>query len=224
MVKDGLGGGGQTSQRTHDAESANNADQRRFVIQGGRAVQVPAPYKPDAALPAGADVAAAGPTEQRAKPMLRGREKPREVAVRDLEAERAGRVFPCMQDGHHYTGCIGYDQCHVLCWSPRPREREAVVRVAERTGGPCRDCMYAREVRGEVATLNGRQVRLMECRLGYWHGRTTITDFVANKIALNVVLPCPGFDETDMPHPAVERMRRSAARRRKEARQGHEDE
>jgi hypothetical protein len=119
-----------------------------------------------------------------------------------------------MRSGAHYTGCIGYDQCSVLCWSPRPREREALVRVEKPTGGPCRDCVYAREVRGEVAVLNGRQVRLMECRLGYWHGRTTVRDFARNKIALNVVLPCPGYTETDAPHPAVEHLRATARRRK----------
>ena len=137
---------------------------------------------------------------------------PREVEVRFLEAERAGRAFPCLR-GNIYTGCIGYDRCKVLCWSPRLRERQALVRVDKPTGGPCRDCAYAREVLGEVATLNGRQVRLIECRLGFWYGRTTISDFVESKIALNVQLPCPGFLETDLPHPAVARMREAARRR-----------
>ncbi len=144
--------------------------------------------------------------------------QPREVEVRDLAAARAGRVFPCLQQ-NRYTGCIGYDRCRVLCWSPRPREREALVRVERPTGGPCRDCIYAREVRGEVAILNGRPVRLMECRLGFWHGRTTVHDFVENKIALNVVLPCPGFVEADAPHPAVEHMREVARRRAQRNRQ-----
>jgi hypothetical protein len=189
-----------------------------MVIKNGRAWRT-APYAPDAALPPGADVAeeeqeVAPRQDHGAARVLRGRAKPREVEVRDLKAERAGRVFPCLQTGAHYTGCVGYDACKVLCWSPRPREREALVRVDRPTGGPCRDCVYAREVRGEVAVLNGRQVRLMECRLGYWHGRTTLHDFVVNKIALNVGLPCPGYTETDMPHPAVVRVR-EAARRRK---------
>lgn len=138
--------------------------------------------------------------------------QPREVEVRFLEAEHTGRVFPCLR-GNIYTGCIGYDRCKVLCWSPRLRERQALVRVDRPTGGPCRDCAYAREVLGEVATLNGRQVRLIECRLGFWYGRTTISDFVESKIALNVQLPCPGFLETDLPHPAVARMREAARRR-----------
>ncbi|GEM_PF-2341605 len=227
MAGDVTGGGRKASQKDFASQSATHSSQRRFLIQRGHAFQVPAAYQPDAALPDSADVAEHHPEPQpqiprgnhTVKPMLRVSAKPREVEVRNLDAERAGRVFPCMQDGNHYTGCIGFDQCTVLCWSPRPREREAVVRVEQRTGGPCRDCIYAREVRGEVATLNGRQVRLMECRLGYWHGRTTLTDFVMNRIALNVVLPCPGFDEADMPHPAVARMREVARRRRSEARQ-----
>jgi hypothetical protein len=45
-----------------------------------------------------------------------------------------------------------------------------------------------------------------------------------NRIALNVTLPCPGFDETDMPHPAVARMREVARRRRSEARQEEQAE
>ena len=138
---------------------------------------------------------------------------PREVEVRDLKAERAGRVFPCMKEGRRYTGCIGYDRCKVLCWSPRPRERQALVRVDAPAGGPCRDCLYAHEVQGEVAMLNGRAVRLMECRLGFWHGRATIGDFVTDKIALKVALPCPGFVQTEAPHPAVAHAR-SVARRR----------
>jgi hypothetical protein len=138
--------------------------------------------------------------------------QPREVEVRFLEAEHTGRPFPCLR-GNIYTGCIGFDRCKVLCWSPRLRERQALVRVDKPTGGPCRDCAYAREVLGEVATLNGRQVRLIECRLGFWYGRTTISDFVESKIALNVQLPCPGFLETDLPHPAVARMREAARRR-----------
>ena len=138
--------------------------------------------------------------------------QPREVEVHFLEARRAGRSFPCLR-GNTYAGCIGYDRCKVLCWSPRLRERQALVRVDKPTGGPCRDCVYAREVLGEVATLNGRQVRLIECRLGFWYGRTTVSDFVDGKIALNVQLPCPGFVETDLPHPAVARMRETARRR-----------
>jgi hypothetical protein len=138
--------------------------------------------------------------------------QPREVEVRFLEAGRARRAFPCLR-GNIYTGCIGYDRCKVLCWSPRLRERQALVRVDKPTGGPCRDCAYAREVLGEVATLNGRQVRLIECRLGFWYGRTTVSDFVDGKIALNVQLPCPGFVETDLPHPAVARLRETARRR-----------
>lgn len=138
--------------------------------------------------------------------------QPREVEVRFLEAERARRAFPCLR-GNTYTGCIGYDRCKVLCWSPRLRERQALVRVDKPTGGPCRDCIYAREVLGEVAALNGRQVRLIECRLSFWYGRTTISDFVDGKIALNVQMPCPGFVETDLPHPAVARMREAARRR-----------
>lgn len=138
--------------------------------------------------------------------------RPREVEVHFLEARRAGRAFPCLR-GNTYAGCIGYDRCQVLCWSPRLRERQALVRVDKPSGGPCRDCTYAREVLGEVATLNGRQVRLIECRLGFWYGRTTVSDFVDGKIALNVQLPCPGFVETDLPHPAVARMRETARRR-----------
>ena len=190
---------------------------RRLVIERGRA-RLAAPYSPDAAMLPDTDVAeeaqeATSPQEHPAA-MLRVPAKPREVEVRDLTAERAGRVFPCMQDGTHYTGCIGYDACKVLCWSPRPRERQALVRVEKPTGGPCRDCVYAREVRGEVAMLNGREVRLMECRLGYWHGRTTVYDFAVNKIALNVGLPCPGYTETDTPHPVVARMRETARSRK----------
>ena len=147
--------------------------------------------------------------------------QPREVEVRFLEAERAGRAFPCLQ-GHIYTGCIGFDRCKVLCWSPRLRERQALVRVDKPTGGPCRDCAYAREVLGEVATLNGRQVRLIECRLGFWYGRTTVSDFVDGKIALNVQLPCPGFIETDLPHPAVAHMRETARRRARRNQQKQE--
>lgn len=190
---------------------------RRLVIERGRA-RLAAPYSPDADVPPDTDVAEE-PEETTSQPeheaaLLRVPAKPREVEVRDLKAERAGRVFPCIQDGKRYTGCVGYDACKVLCWSPRPRERQALVRVEKPTGGPCRDCVYAREVRGEVAMLNGREVRLMECRLGYWHGRTTVYDFAFNKIALNVGLPCPGYTETDMPHPVVARMRETARHRK----------
>ncbi len=196
---------------------------RRLVIERGR-VRLAMPYRPDTDLPPGADVAEeAAQPDHKAAAMLRVHAPPREVEVRDLKAERAGRVFPCMQDGPRYTGCIGYDACKVLCWSPRPRERQALVRVEKPTGGPCRDCIYAREVRGEVATVSGRQVRLMECRLGYWHGRATVSDFALNKIALNVGLPCPGYVETDMPHPVVARMRETA-RSRKMAVVGKEEQ
>jgi hypothetical protein len=200
MVGDDLtdGGGGP--------EGALN---RRLVIERGRVLV--APYSPDADVPPDTDVAE---EPEEVTERLRIPAKPREVEVRDLKAARAGRVFPCIQDGARYTGCIGYDVCKVLCWSPRPRERQALVRVEKPTGGPCRDCVYAREVRGEVAMLNGREVRLMECRLGYWHGRTTVYDFAFNKIALNVDLPCPGYTETDMPHPVVARMRETARSRK----------
>lgn len=150
--------------------------------------------------------------DEAAEPPSESDARPREVEVRFLEAQRAGRAFPCLR-GNTYSGCIGYDRCKVLCWSPRLRERQALVRVDKPSGGPCRDCAYAREVLGEVATLNGRQVRLIECRLGFWYGRTTVSDFVDGKIALNVQLPCPGFVETDLPHPAVARMRETARRR-----------
>ncbi len=225
--------------------------QRRFLFEHGKA-RLAGPYRPDASLPPGADVTDEGaeheqiwmrapqtkevlqrPTpeagadvadEDEAAPLLRVEAKPREVEVRDLKAERVGRVFPCLEDGVHYTGCVGYDECKVLCWSPRPREREAVVRVEKPTAGPCRDCVYAREVRGEVAILNGREVRLMECRLGYWHGRTTVYDFGLNKIALNVGLPCPGYTETEAPHPAVARLREAARRRKMGAAVGKEEQ
>jgi hypothetical protein len=226
MAGDGLGTGEKEPQDNLQPKGDRASGQRRIIITRGHALPA-SPYAPDAALPPGADVAdddaadASGwrrelppaPQREDAAP-LRVHAKPREVPVRDLKTERAGRVFPCMQEGAHYTGCVGYDACKVLCWSPRPREREALVRVEKPTAGPCRDCVYAREVRGEVAAINGRQVRLMECRLGYWHGRTTVQDFVVNKIALNVGLPCPGYTETDMPHPAVAKLR-EAARRRK---------
>ncbi len=219
MVGDGSADEGLGSQCSPDAEhgSQKGTRERRIVIRKGRAFFA-APYKPDAGLPPGADVAEETPAAPgqngAALPLRRVQAKPREVEVRDLKAERAGRVFPCLRDGARYTGCIGYDACKVLCWSPRPREREALVRVEKPTGGPCRDCLYAREVRGEVAVLNGRQVRLMECRLGYWHGRTTVRDFALNKIALNVGLPCPGYTETEMPHPMVARLRETARRRK----------
>lgn len=220
MDGDGLEAEGGRPQDGLGSAAGGAGGQRRMVIERGR-VWFARPYRPDAALPPGADVAEEdegmrvnGRNGHGAAPMRRGTAKPREVEVRDLKAARAGRVFPCLQQGAQYTGCIGYDACKVLCWSPRPREREALVRVEKPTGGPCRDCVYAREVRGEVANLHGRQVRLMECRLGYWHGRTTVSDFALNKIALNVGLPCPGYTMTDMPHPAVARLR-EAARRRK---------
>lgn len=218
----GEGSESQTGLNSKDGAAGGRA--RRLVIKRGRA-WLTAPYMPDADLPPGADVAE-GRTEVEqswsqemppgveAEQMLQAPAKPREVEVRDLKAERAGRVFPCMHEGGQYSGCVGYDSCKVLCWSPRPREREALVRVERPTGGPCRDCVYAREVRGEVALLNGREVRLMECRLGYWHGRTTVHDFVLNKIALNVGLPCRGFEETDTPHPAVARLREKARQRK----------
>lgn len=224
MDGDDLVGEGSESQRGLNSRDGAAGGTRRLTIKRGR-VWLTAPYMPDADLPPGADVAG-GHTEVEqgwsrevssgngAKEMLQAPAKPREVEVRDLKAERAGRVFPCMHEGGLYSGCIGYDACKVLCWSPRPREREALVRVEKPTGGPCRDCVYAREVRGEVALLNGREVRLMECRLGYWHGRTTVHDFVLNKIALNVGLPCRGFEETDAPHPAVARLRERARQRR----------
>lgn len=143
------------------------------------------------------------------------RTQPHVVAVLDLETERAGRVFPCLQPHAQYTGCIGYDACQVLCWSPRPRDREALVRVETSIEDvPCRECLYAREVRGAVAVLHGRQVPLMECRLGFWHGRTTVHDFTLNKIALNVPLPCPGWREAASVSPAIERVREVARRRR----------
>lgn len=126
---------------------------------------------------------------------------PREVEVHALEAERAGRVFPCFQNGH-YTGCIGYTQCNVRCWAPRPHEREAVVRVEQPAGSPCRGCIYARPVPGDYAVLDGREVSLMECRLGFWYGRAALEDFIEDKIALNVTLPCPGFVSSDGSLPA----------------------
>jgi hypothetical protein len=86
------------------------------------------------------------------------------VEVRDLEAERAGRVYPCLDARHEYRGCIGYERCRVLCWASRPGERQAVVRVQQATSAPCRTCGYAREVYGDVALVNGRELRLMECR------------------------------------------------------------
>ncbi|HEY7123943.1 MAG TPA: hypothetical protein VH540_08315 [Ktedonobacterales bacterium] len=141
--------------------------------------------------------------------------KRRIVEVRDLQAERARRVFPCLDEQRGYTGCIGYEQCGVLCWSPRPRERQAVVRVAEATSAPCRTCVYAREVYGDVALLNGREVRLIECRLGFWYGRAPVSDFVQSKIPVNVGLPCPGYSETDAVHPAVERLRHAARLRKR---------
>lgn len=221
MDGEGLEDEGSTSQDGLGSDDGGAGRQRRVVIGHGR-VWFARPYRPDAGLLPGADVAEAGAEDARADaqdghgaaPMRRAVAKPREVEVRDLKAERAGRVFPCLQAGAQYTGCIGYEACKVLCWSPRPREREALVRVEKPTGGPCRDCVYAREVRGEVATINGREVRLMECRLGYWHGRTTVSDFALNKIALNVGLPCPGYAETEMPHPAVARLRETARQRK----------
>jgi hypothetical protein len=130
------------------------------------------------------------------------------VEVRDLEQARAGRIFPCLNE-HHYTGCVGFDACTVLCWTSRPQERKALMVVGRAVEAvPCRDCFWARPVQGAVALLNGGQVTLMECRLGFWHGRTTLPDFKENKIALNVRLPCPGFslanedlDEADLPAP-----------------------
>jgi hypothetical protein len=226
----GLEDEGSRPQDSLKSDDGGDGRQRRIVIERGR-VWFARPYRPDAALPPGADVAEAGAEDERAeaqnghwpRPMRRAHARPREVEVRDLKAERAGRVFPCLHEGARYTGCVGYDACNVLCWSPRPRERAALVRVEKPTGGPCRDCVYAREVRGEVATVNGRQVRLMECRLGYWHGRTMVSDFAVGKIALNVRLPCPGYTMTDMPHPAVARLR-EAARRRKMGTLGQEEE
>lgn len=231
MDGDGLEAEGSRPQDGLGSDDDDAGCQRRMVIERGR-VWFARPYRPDAALPPGADVAEAGAEDAQADaqnghgamPMRRAAAKPREVEVRDLKAARAGRVFPCLQAGAQYTGCIGYDACKVLCWSPRPREREALVRVEKPTGGPCRDCVYAREVRGEVATINGRQVRLMECRLGYWHGRTTVSDFAVNKIALNVGLPCPGYTMTDMPHPAVARLREAARRRKMGASVQQEEE
>src|ERR1051326_428138 len=131
---------------------------------------------------------------------------PRVVEVRDLEQERVGRIFPCLNE-RHYTGCIGYDACSVLCWTPRQEERKALVVVGRAVEAvPCQDCFWARPVQGAVALLNGGQESLMECRLGFWRGRTTLPDFIQNKIALNVRLPCPGFsqvnedpDEEDLP-------------------------
>jgi hypothetical protein len=127
---------------------------------------------------------------------------PREVEVHALEAERAGRVFPCFHNGH-YTGCIGYNECKVRCWAPRPQEREAVVRVERPAGSPCRGCLHAREVPGDYAMLDGRKVALMECRLGFWYGRAAFEDFLDDKIALNVTLPCPGFASSDGSLPAA---------------------
>lgn len=220
MAGDGLVEEGKEPEGSVNFEAGRRGGQRRMMIQRGRAVVV-GRYTPDADMPPGADVAeeaSSSEAEPRQRsegaPRLRGHARPREVEVRDLNAERAGRVFPCLPTDTHYGGCIGYDACKVLCWSPRPREREALVRVEKPTGGMCRDCVYAREVRGEVAVLNGRQVRLMECRLGYWHGRTTVHDFALNRIALNVRLPCPGFTETEAPHPVVTRLREAARRRR----------
>jgi hypothetical protein len=229
MAGDRLVGEGSEPEGGLKSQKRGTGDERRFVIEQGRA-WLARPYRPDADLPAGADVAGEGEAPgdgllpgSGAAPMLRVQAKPREVEVRDLKAERAGRVFPCLEEaGARYTGCVGYDACKVLCWSPRPREREALMRVEKPTGGQCRDCVYAREVRGEVAVLNGRQVRLMECRLGYWHGRTTVHDFALNKIALNVRLPCPGYTEVEEPHPAVERLRRAA--RLRKGRVAREDE
>jgi hypothetical protein len=144
--------------------------------------------------------------------------KRRIVEVRDLQAEREGRVFPCLDERHGYTGCIGYEQCAVLCWASRPQERQAVVRVEQASSAPCRTCLYAREVYGDVAILNGRQVRLIECRLGFWHGRAPVGDFLQGKIPVNVDLPCPGYVETDAVQPALARAR-GAARLRKQERE-----
>ncbi len=159
-------------------------------------------------------VAACPPGERASAPPV----KRRIVGVRDLQATRAGRVFPCLDEQRSYTGCIGYEQCTVLCWASRPREREAVVRVERVSSAPCRTCLYAREAYGDVALLNGRQVRLIECRLGFWHGRAPVSDFVLGKIPVNVGLPCPGYVETDAVHPAIARAR-SAARLRKQERE-----
>jgi len=128
---------------------------------------------------------------------------PREVPTHSLEAECAGRVFPCLQ-GNRYTGCIGFSQCKVRCWAQRPDEREAVVRVERAVGSACRGCFHAREVLGDYALVDGRKVALMECRLGFWHGRAAFEDFLDDKIALKVRLPCPGFVASDGSSPALE--------------------
>lgn len=177
------------------------------------AVGIRVRYAPDVAPPAPAPVAADADAD--ADQAAAEAEAPYVVEVRDLAAERAGRVFPCLNAQHQYTGCIGFERCTVLCWSPRLRERQAVMRVYQPVNAPCRTCEYAREVYGQVARLNGREVPLMECRLGFWYGYTTVSDFVQSKIPLNVTLPCPGFSEVEAAHPVIQRVRLAARLRKK---------
>lgn len=190
--------------------------QRASAIEQERASASPSDGAPGIII---RHLAAAAPPAERASASETETARPvkrRIVEVRDLQAERAGRVFPCLDEQRGYTGCIGFEQCGVLCWSPRPRERQAVVRVAQATSAPCRTCVYAREVYGDVALLNGREVRLIECRLGFWHGRAPVNDFALGKIPVNVGLPCPGYSETDAVHPAIKRLRTIARLRKQE--------
>jgi hypothetical protein len=194
----------QRNEQGNDQRAAGDGQESQPPARGARGMVIRVVAGPAAGS------AAAVPAEQEEA------SAPRVVEVRNLEEQRAGRVFPCLNEQRVYTGCIGYERCDVLCWAPRPREREAVVRVDQPTGAPCRSCEYAREVYGTVAVLNGREVRLMECRLGFWHGRAPLGDFLRGKIPINVRLPCPGLWETEAAHPALERARRKARLRKQE--------
>ena len=135
------------------------------------------------------------------------------------------RPFPCLDDSHHYFGCIGVAACPVdRCWNGRRLHADSTgrlsldafdrpVQVNRYTACKCPTCINAVDVAGAILSAAGRPVeRWTTCRLGLWAGPVSIYNLVNRRIPLKHVGPCQDY----VPAPD---MRPEVAKKREEDRE-----
>lgn len=147
-------------------------------------------------------------------------------------------AYPCVDDNHRYSGCIGVAACAALgtakCWDgrrllvqvetlgPAPRE---VKEVAYQHGTPCASCVHAVEEpdadRPRLADGRYHDERLFTCELGRWFGLASLYQLNNHRMPLGPEAKngCDQYEPTAELRPELVRQReadvqRSRTRRR----------
>lgn len=118
------------------------------------------------------------------------------------------RPFPCLDDSHTYTGCLGAACPVERCWNGRRvrpisgRVRvdafDRPLKVLRYTASDCPNCKHAvdLQVEGELRSPGRHVIKQWTiCELGLWAGPASLYNLLNHRAPVTRVGHCASFDQ-----------------------------